>query len=239
LLVLAFVLWELRTAHPMIPMRFFTRRQFAAGNGAMFFLSGTLMAAIFFMAQFLQTVLGLSPLMTGLGLLPWGAAVVIGGRNAAGVAGRIGDAGTVVLGLLAQAAGLGWIALIARPEMAYAAMIVPMMLAGVGFAVAVTGGQKVVVGAVAMPDIGKASGTLGTIRQLGGAFGVALAVAVFANAGGYAPAGAFSKGFAAAMAVAAGFSLAGAIAGTFLFRIAGDRAPVIGADALPKTADQS
>jgi len=218
LLLVLFVLWELRARHPMIPMRFFKSRDFSAGNSAMFFLTGTLMSAIFFMAQFLQAGLGFGPLVTGLGLLPWGAAVVVGGRSAVGVARRLGDAPTICVALLAQAVGLGWIALTATPSMAYAELIAPMVLAGLGFALAVTNAQKVVVGAVAMADIGKASGTLGTIRQLGGAFGVAVAVAVFARAGGYATPVAFSRGFAAAMGVAALLSLAGAASGLVLLR---------------------
>src|SRR5260370_35155650 len=94
-------------------------------------------------------------------------------------------------------------------------MILPMILSGAGFAVAVTIAQKAVVGSVALPDIGKASGTLSTIRQLGGAFGVALTVAVFARAGSHAPL-AFSHGFAAATAGAAVLSHAAAPPGPFL-----------------------
>ena len=95
-------------------------------------------------------------------------------------------------------------------------MIAPMILTGAGFAVAVTIAQKVVVGAVAMPDIGKASGTFSTIRQLGGAFGVALTAAVFAHAGSHATPMAFARGFAAAMGLAAMLSLAGSGAALFL-----------------------
>jgi len=214
--VMLLVAWELRSAHPMIPMRFFRLRAFAAGNAAMFFLNAALMSAIFFMAQFLQAGLGAGPLGAGLRLLPWGVAVILGTRNAVGFARRFGDAAAIALGLALQAAGLAWIALIAGPGMAYAGMIPPMILAGAGFAVAVTIAQKAVVGSVAMPDIGKASGTLSTIRQLGGAFGVALTVAVFSRAGSHATPIAFSQGFAAATGVAAMLSLAGAGAGLFL-----------------------
>jgi EmrB/QacA subfamily drug resistance transporter len=215
-LVLLLVAWELRSTHPMIPMRFFRLRAFAAGNAAMFFLNGALMSAIFFMAQFQQAALGAGPLTAGLRLLPWGIAVILGARNAVGFAKRFGDACAIALGLAVQAAGLAWIALIADPAMAYASMILPMILTGAGFAVAVTIAQKAVVGAVALPDIGKASGTLSTIRQLGGAFGVALTVAVFAHAGSHATPMAFAQGFAAAIGLAAMLSLAGASAALFL-----------------------
>lgn len=216
LLVALFVAWELRSAHPMIPMHFFQRRNFAAGNATMFFVTGTLMSSIFFMAQFQQAALGAGPMTAGLRLLPWGIAVIVAARSAAGIAKWFSDAGAIVLGLLIQAASLAWIALIARPDMAYAGMIVPMILSGAGFAVAVTIGQKAVVGAVAMPEIGKASGTLSTVRQLGGAFGVAVAVVAFASFGSYATPTAFSQGFTAAMGVSAALSLAGAGAGLVL-----------------------
>jgi EmrB/QacA subfamily drug resistance transporter len=241
LLVLLLVAWEFRSAQPMIPMRFFQLRAFAAGNAAMFFLNGAFMSAIFFMAQFQQAALGAGPLTAGLRLLPWGVAVILGARNAVGFAKRFGDASAIVLGLAVQAAGLAWIALIADPGMAYAGMILPMILTGAGFAIAVTIAQKAVVGAVAMPDIGKASGTLSTIRQLGGAFGVALTVVVFARAGSHATPMAFSQGFAAANGVAAMLSLAGAGAGLFLPGTRGKAriAPSAGPALLSSPGDQA
>jgi len=66
---------------------------------------------------------------------------------------------------------------------------------------------------IAPQHIGKASGIFTTMRQLGGAFGVAILVAVFAGAGSYASPQAFSDGFVPAIAVAAALSLTGAIAG--------------------------
>jgi hypothetical protein len=54
------------------------------------------------------------------------------------------------------------------------------------------------------------------LRELGGVFGIAVAVAVFAGAGSYASAAAFSDGFAAAIGMAAGLSLAGAVTGLAL-----------------------
>jgi hypothetical protein len=65
-------------------------------------------------------------------------------------------------------------------------------------------------------DIGTASAAFTTMRQLGGAFGVAVLGAVFAATGGYATPAAFSRGFSAAFAVAAGLALAGTVAGTTL-----------------------
>jgi hypothetical protein len=66
---------------------------------------------------------------------------------------------------------------------------------------------------VAPQDIGKASGTYGTTRQLGGAFGVAILGVVFAATGGYASAQTFSDGFVPALGVAAILALAASAAG--------------------------
>jgi hypothetical protein len=73
--------------------------------------------------------------------------------------------------------------------------------------------QNAAVGAVEPHEIGKAAGTNSTLRELGGVFGIAVAVAVFATAGGYASPDAFNDGFVPAIAASAGLSLAGAAVG--------------------------
>jgi len=132
------------------------------------------------------------------------------------LADRIGERPLVVSGLLLQAAGFAWIAVIAGPGLAYPAMLAPMVISSAGLGLAVPAVTKAVVGSVPRGDIGKASGSFSMMRQLGGAFGVAILAAVFAAVGGYASAAAFSDGFAPAIAAAAGLALAGALAGLAL-----------------------
>jgi EmrB/QacA subfamily drug resistance transporter len=211
-----FVGWERRCAEPMVPMSLFSITTFAAGNAAMFLLNGAIMGAIFFMAQFQQVVLGRDALEAGLRLLPWGIALFLTAPRAAAIAERLGESLTVLLGLTLQGIGLVWLALIARPDVSYGAMVAPMIAAGAGFAMAIPIVQKSVVSAVELAQIGKASGVLSMIRQLGGAFGVAITVAAFALAGGRSGADEFSRGFAAANAVASALSFAGAIAALWL-----------------------
>jgi EmrB/QacA subfamily drug resistance transporter len=218
LLAAAFVAWELRARAPMLPMRLFRSRAFSAGNGAIFFLNASLTGAVFFMAQFQQTTLGQGPLDAGLRLLPWGITPFLIAPRAGALADRLGERPLIVGGLLLQTAGMAWIAVIARPALAYPAMIAPMVISGCGFAMAIPAVTKSVVSSVAPSDIGKASGAFSTMRQLGGAFGIAIGVAVFSAAGSYASAGAFSDGFTPAIGVAAGLSLAGAVAGLALPR---------------------
>jgi hypothetical protein len=107
---------------------------------------------------------------------------------------------------------MGWIALIATPDVAYWRLVAPLVIAGCGASMALPALQNAVVSAVAPASIGKASGTYNMLRQLGGVFGIATLVAVFTGAGSYASAQLFSDGFTAAIGVAAGLSLVGALA---------------------------
>src|SRR5215211_8527226 len=72
-LVAAFVAWELRAPHPMLPMRFFRSRSFAAANAVGFVMSFGVFGSIFLLAPFLQVTQGLSPLEAGIRTLPWTA----------------------------------------------------------------------------------------------------------------------------------------------------------------------
>jgi hypothetical protein len=106
--------------------------------------------------------------------------------------------------------------------------VIPSVVAGIGVSMAIPSAQNSVVGSVALEDVGKAAGANSMMRELGGVFGVALAVAVFAGAGSYASPNAFLDGFAPAIAVVAGLSLAGAIVALALpgRRQAGGEVPV-------------
>jgi MFS family permease len=131
---------------------------------------------------------------------------------------RIGARPLVVAGLLLQAVGFGWIALIATPGLAYPPLIVPFVISGVGIAMVIPSAQSAVIGAVPTEAIGTASGTFNTVRQLGGAFGIAITTAVFTTRGGLGSAKTFTDGFAAAIATAAALALAGAVIGLLLPR---------------------
>jgi EmrB/QacA subfamily drug resistance transporter len=228
----AFVLWELRASAPMLPMRLFRSRAFASGNAATLLMSGALFSAVFFIPQFLQTTLAQSPLQAGLRLVPWTGTVFIVAPIAGALVDRIGERTLVVGGLAMQAAGFGWVAVLARTGLPYAQMVPPLILAGVGISMALPAAQNAVMGAVAPSELGKASGTFGMFRQLGGAFGVAIAVALFTGAGSYASPAAFSDGVGPAVAVSAALSLCGALAGLGL----GTRRAVRPVGATPEVA---
>jgi EmrB/QacA subfamily drug resistance transporter len=218
LLAVAFVLWERRTAEPMLPMGLFASRPFSSGNAAIFFLAAALYGAVFFMAQFLQTVQHHGPLDAGIRLLPWTATLFIVAPITGARISRVGERPFAVAGLLLQAAGMGWIALIAGPDVAYWRLVAPLAIAGCGVSMAMPALQNAVVSSVAPASIGKASGTFNMLRQFGGVFGIAALVAVFTGSGGYGSPQLFSDGFTAALAAAAALSLLGAVAGLGLPR---------------------
>jgi EmrB/QacA subfamily drug resistance transporter len=216
LLIAAFVGWQLRAPEPMLPMRFFRSRAFSAGNAAIFFALGSLFCGVFFLAQFMQTALGSGPAEAGLRLLPWTATLFFVAPIAGALVDRFGERPFLIAGPLLQAAGMGWIALIAEPGMAYAQMIPPLMIAGVGVSMCFPAAQNSVVSSVPQAALGKASGVNMTMRELGGVFGIAISVAVFAGAGSYASPEAFSDGFVAAMGISAGLSVLSALCGAAL-----------------------
>jgi EmrB/QacA subfamily drug resistance transporter len=215
---IGFVAVELRVRAPMLPMRLFRARPFAAGNATTFFLLASLFGAVFFAAQFLQTALGYGPLDAGLRLLPWTAMLFFVAPIAGSLLNRLGERPLIVTGLTLQAIGMTWIGLVADPSVSYGELVPAFVIAGAGVSMALPAAQTAVMGAVAPAEAGKASGTFNTTRQLGGVFGIAVLVAVFAGAGGYASPAAFVDGFGPAIGVSAGLAVIGAVTGLALPR---------------------
>jgi EmrB/QacA subfamily drug resistance transporter len=233
LLAGGFVAWELRAAAPMMPMRLFRSRQFSAGIAAVFFQWASAFGTIYFLTQFLQDGLGNDPLGAGLRLIPWGVAPVLIARSVGRLVGRFGERPFILAGMTLIAAGNAAMALIADSRLAYWKLAAVLVCTGIGVALTIVAAQSAALTAIAPADIGKASGTFNTMRQLGGTFGVAVLAAVFASAGSYASTRTFVAGFAAAMGAAAGLAAAGALAGLVMPRRAAlaaaqaDRAGVI------------
>jgi EmrB/QacA subfamily drug resistance transporter len=216
LFALAFVGFERRSAAPMIPMRLFALRPFAAGVASSFLFYAAMYGVLFLLPQFLQAAFGAGPLSAGLRLLPWTSTLFLTAPIAGAVVQKFGERVLVTAGLLMQAAGLGWIALEVTAGTTYPAMVAPLILAGVGVSMAMPAAQNAILSSVAVTEMGKASGVFNMSRFLGGMFGVALLVAVFSARGAADTSAHFASGFAAAMMAAATLSVFAAIAGAFL-----------------------
>ncbi len=214
-----FVAWERRAAAPMLPLRLFRKRTFAAANVTGFLSFGAIMSAAFLTAQYFQLGLGYSPLAAGLRLLPWTATPMIVAPLAGALADRIGTRLLLVVGLTLQAGGLAWVGLLASAGPAgYGQYVVPFVIAGVGISMAIPTVPTSALGAVSQADVGLASGATNTMQRFGGAFGVALVSAVFAGYGHLGDAASFTAGYRPAMLGSAGLSLLGALAALAIAR---------------------
>ncbi|CAN5734885.1 DHA2 family efflux MFS transporter permease subunit [soil metagenome] len=210
-----FLLAEQRVSAPMVPLHLFARRDLAAGTSAGFLFYASLYATVFFLPQYFQ-MNGAGPFVAGLELLPFTATLFVVAPMAGKLVKRFGERKLVTVGVLLQAIGLGWLAMIAGPFLAYVATVPALIVAGVGISLAMPAAQNAVIGAVAPVDIGKASGVFNMARYLGGVFGVALLVEVFSSVGGTDSPQMFSSGFSRAMAGASVLALLGAFAGAYL-----------------------
>jgi EmrB/QacA subfamily drug resistance transporter len=212
-LVLAlFVLWELRAAEPMLPLRFFRNRTFTAANVASLLMFFGMFGSIFLLAQFFQTVQGYSPLQAGLRVLPWTAMPIFVAPLAGALSDRIGGRPLMATGLAMQAAGLAWIAFVSTPTVAYSELVIPFVLSGIGMALYFAPVANVVLSSVRPEEEGQASGVNNAIRELGGVFGVAVLASVFAHYGGYGTGQSFVDGLTPAIYVGAALVAAGALA---------------------------
>jgi len=183
--VALFVLWELRAEAPMLPMRFFRNPTFALANVSSLFMFFGMFGSIFLLIQFFQTVQGLSPLQSGLRILPWTAMPIFVAPIAGALSDRIGGQRIMATGLALQAVGLGWIAAIATPTAPYADFVAPFFISGIGMALFFAPVANVVLSSVRREEEGQASGAQNAIRELGGVFGVAVLASIFSRYGGY------------------------------------------------------
>jgi EmrB/QacA subfamily drug resistance transporter len=216
LLLAAFAAWELRAKSPMLPMEFFRSRTFALTNVSSLLMFFGMFGSIFLLAQFFQTVQGLSPLQSGLRILPWTAMPIFVAPIAGALSDRLGGQRLMTAGLGFQAAGLLWIAAVSTPTIPYADLVAPFALSGFGMALFFAPVANVVLSSVRPEQEGKASGATNAIRELGGVFGVAVLASIFAHVGGYQSGIAFVHGTTTAVYVGGALVALGAVAAALI-----------------------
>jgi EmrB/QacA subfamily drug resistance transporter len=229
-LLAGFVAWELRAADPMLPMRFFRSRAFAATNGVSFAMTFGIFGSIFLLAQFFQSVQHYSPLEAGLRTLPWTAMPMLVAPLAGLASDRIGSRPLMAAGLALQAMALVWIGVVTSPDVAYGLLVPAFVMGGTGMALVFAPAASAVIGAVRPAEAGQASGATNAIRELGGVLGVAVLAAVFTAAGGFETPQAFVDGVRPALWVGAAVLAAGALTALL---VPAHRATAAGAEPLP------
>jgi EmrB/QacA subfamily drug resistance transporter len=212
----AFVVWERRTPEPMLPMSFFAKRSFVVTNVVSLSMYFGMFGSIFFLSQYMQDVLGNTPLQAGLKLLVWTGATMVVAPLAGIFSERYGSRPFMVAGLTLQALSLGWLAAIITTSVPYTHMIVPFIMAGAGMALVFAPSANAVLSSVRIDQAGQASGANNAIREVGGVLGVAVLASVFTGAGGYATPHAFVSGLIPAMWVAVAVLGGGALVALLL-----------------------
>ncbi|HEY2318067.1 MAG TPA: DHA2 family efflux MFS transporter permease subunit [Solirubrobacteraceae bacterium] len=210
-LLAAFVVQERRTETPMLPMEFFARRGFSVTNAVSLSMYFGMFGSVFFLSQFLQNVLGNTPLQAGVKLLVWTGSTMIVAPLAGYFSERYGARLFMAAGLGLQAIALGWLAALTATDMSYASMIGPFVLGGSGMALVFAPSANAVLASVRTDQAGKASGANNAIRELGGVLGIAVLSTVFTSHGGYSSAAAFVSGLTPALWVGTAVLAVGAL----------------------------
>jgi EmrB/QacA subfamily drug resistance transporter len=217
-LLAVFGVWERRAPSPMLPLKLFASRGFTATNVASFLFSAGMFGSIFMLAQFLQVADHFSPLSAGLRTLPWTGMPLLVAPIAGPLSDRWGGRPLIITGLVLQAAGLAWIALLTAPGTAYTSLIPAFVISGVGMALFFVPVANTVLGSVRPDQEGIASGANNAIRELGGVFGIAILASVFSHTGSYTSPASFGHGLEAAVWVGAGIVAVAAAAAVVIPR---------------------
>jgi len=206
-LLVAFLAWENRVAAPMVPLRLFTVREFAAGNLTTFLMSGSVFAAAFFVTEEFQMARGYSPLGTGLRLLPFFATPMFVAPVAGALSDRIGRRPIMVAGLSLQAIGLIWVAVRGSLATSWVELALALLVAGIGISMALPTVPTAVLSAVSPEEVGKASGINYMAQRFGAVFSIAIGSAVFSAYGHLGTPATITAGFRPALWAAAALAL--------------------------------
>ncbi len=210
----AFARIEARTAEPLIPLAALRVRSLAFASLSAGLLWASFLGLIYELTLFLQQVLGYSPLAAGASTLPIAVvAILVSGRCASPLIGRVGAAVTIAIGMASLGAGL--LALLrAGSDASYLSDLLPaFLLTGAGIGLAQVAVQIAAFAGVGSGEAGLAGGAVETSTEVGGALGLATVVAIaLGSAGG--PTAAFHRSALAA----AVFAAAGVLVATLLLR---------------------
>lgn len=190
LLLIAFLVIEVRTRQPIMPLRLFADRNRAAAYLNFLLGPAAMMSMFFFLTQFLQEVRGFGALATGFAFMPMAAAMFAMTRLVPHLLHRLGPKPLVITGTLVMISGLIWLTQISTSSGYAGAILGPMLLMGLGGGLSFVPLTPVIMASVAPRDAGAAGGVLQTMQQTGSSLGLAVLVTVFGSAARHAAIGA-------------------------------------------------
>lgn len=223
--LIAFVMVERRSTHPMLPVDVFASRQFTAANVVTFAVYGALGGVFFLLVLHLQIVAGFEPLLAGLALLPATAAMLLLSARAGALAQRIGPRLPMTAGPLTCAGGV-LLMLRIGPGASYLGDVLPAAVVfGLGLSLTVAPLTAAVLAAASVRHAGVASGVNNAVARAAGLLAVAALPVIGGISGGdYRDPAAFGDGFRMAMLVCAGLLILGGVVAALTISNAGVKA---------------
>jgi EmrB/QacA subfamily drug resistance transporter len=179
--VAVFVAWEARQSEPLIPLRLFRERNFSlmswTGAAMQFAMQGIFLP----ITIYTQSVLGMTPLRSGLTVAPMSVMAGIVAPFAGRLADRLGGKYLLMAGLTIFGGGAAWTALIARTDSVSLDFVLPMAVTGVGLGLVFAPMMAVAMLRITPREAASASAVLNSTRQLGSVLGAAVTGAVLQN----------------------------------------------------------
>jgi EmrB/QacA subfamily drug resistance transporter len=183
--LVAFVVWELRRDEPMLDMAFFRNRRFSAASAAITITFFALVGATFLLTQHLQLVLGYSALEAGLRITPIAVGLILMAQVATRLVERIGTKVVVSAGLATISGGL-FIASRIQPGDGYGFVLAAILVIGTGMGLTMAPATESIMGSIPAAKAGVGSAVNDTTREIGAALGVAVLGSVASSSYGSA-----------------------------------------------------
>jgi EmrB/QacA subfamily drug resistance transporter len=181
-LLVAFVLTELRAESPITPLRLFADRNRSSSYVARLLLVAGMLGMFFFLTQFLRGVLGYSDLKTGFAFVPLTAIVFIASQvSARFLVEKVGAHRLMIIGVTFSTLGMLWLTQLGEHS-GYLSLVGPLLVFGLGNGLAFVPLTSASLDGVEPRDAGAASGLVNVMQQVGGSLGLAVLVTVFGSA---------------------------------------------------------
>jgi EmrB/QacA subfamily drug resistance transporter len=180
-LIAAFIVIELRSPSPLLPLRIFRLRTLTAANAAMAIVGAVAFSQFFLLTLYLQDVLHYSAVQSGVAFVAFTLAVVSMSNVAQAAVGRFGVRPTLIAGLLASAVAVGWLTRLPVHGHYFWDLFPAFVLGGAGMGFSFVPVTIASLTGVERSEAGVASGLINTSRQIGGAIGIAAVSAIAAT----------------------------------------------------------
>jgi EmrB/QacA subfamily drug resistance transporter len=221
LLLATFVVVEMRSKAPLLPLRIFRLRTLSASNASGLLMGGAIFSQFFLLTLYMQEVLHYSAIKTGVAYIGLTLTIIVFSVVAQAIVTRVGIRRVLPLGLALSTVALVWFARLPVDGHYFSDLFPPFIISGLGLALAFVPMSIGALTGVRQQDAGIASGLINTTQQIGGAIGVAVATTVATTfttryvdahpgSGSFGPA-ALTHGFQIAFYVLAGMAAAGAL----------------------------